>query len=112
DAVVLRSLVPLRPEVRVALDDQQPAAAIEGDADGVDDVRGGGEKSHLQPRILGVRHLYRRRLRGRGRRQAPPEGKDQEQCGQAACAWLRRLHVPEKLQKFGGHSGGATSQRL
>src|SRR5262249_41253998 len=39
NAVVLRTLIVRRTKMRVALDDQQPAAPIEGDTDRVNDAR-------------------------------------------------------------------------
>ena len=49
DAVELRPLVLRRAEVRVALDDEQPALGVEVERDRVDDVRRGGEQFHHEP---------------------------------------------------------------
>ena len=54
DAVELRPLVVGRREVRVALDDQQPAAGVEVEANGMDDVRSGGEQIDTQTVIGGT----------------------------------------------------------
>src|SRR5205823_13546191 len=64
DAVVLGAAVVGRGEMRVALDDQQPALGVEVDADRVDDVRGGGEQFHFEAVVVDAGNV---RLIGRGR---------------------------------------------
>ena len=59
DAIVFRPLVVRRAKVGVALDDQQTAAWVEREADGVNDVRRGGEQIDTQARIVDLRILWR-----------------------------------------------------
>jgi len=75
DAVVFRPLVIGGPEVRVAFDDQQPAPAVEGDADGVNDVRRGGEALDDEARVSGLWSV----VRGAGRQSGA-----ENECGQGS----------------------------
>ena len=62
DAIVLGALVVLGPKMRVAFDDQEPALQIERHADGMNDVRRGGEEDDLDLGIVGARWIRLTRM--------------------------------------------------
>src|SRR5207245_3178435 len=60
--VALRTLVPLRRKMRLALDHQQPALFVKRHADGMDDVRLSGEQLDDQTGVVRLRDV--RQVRG------------------------------------------------